>query len=67
MEGEKALPEGMTFMGGSMSMPGGTTAYVWTQFEPGAEYAWIGEVPNPAEKNMLKTSTASSSGATAER
>ena len=49
-------PEGAEFMGGTMEMAGGSTAYFHTQLEPG-DYAWIAEVPNPAEHNMLKTFT----------
>ncbi|MDZ7695275.1 MAG: hypothetical protein U5K69_29865 [Balneolaceae bacterium] len=47
-------PAGATFLGGSMQMVGGSTAYLEVDLEPG-EYAWIAEVPDPAEKGMLKT------------
>lgn len=35
-------------------MPAGNTAYITVNLEPG-NYAWVAEVPNPKEKNMLKT------------
>lgn len=54
-------PEGATFMGGSMEMAGGSTAYFHTELEPG-DYAWIAEVPNPAEHNMLQTFTVAEPG-----
>ncbi|WP_165138043.1 hypothetical protein [Halalkalibaculum roseum] len=54
-------PEGATLMGGSMEMAGGSTAYFHTELEPG-DYAWIAEVPNPSDKNMLQTFTVSGSG-----
>lgn len=47
-------PEGTTFLGGVMEMPGGNTAYFSVNIKPG-NYAWIAEVPNPSGKNMLKT------------
>jgi len=46
-------PEGIEFLGGSMEMPGGSTAYLTVTLKPGT-YAWIAEVPDPAGKNMLK-------------
>ncbi|WP_073059190.1 hypothetical protein [Fodinibius roseus] len=57
-----STPNGLTtiapveFLGGAQEMPMGGTAYVKVNLEPG-EYAWIAEVPNPAEKGMLKTFT----------
>lgn len=56
-------PEGATFMGGSMEMAGGSTAYFHTELEPG-DYAWIAEIPNPAEHNMLQTFTVPAPGET---
>lgn len=47
-------PEGATFLGGTMEMQAGGTAYYTVNLTPG-DYVWIAEVPNPAEKNMLKT------------
>lgn len=49
-------PVGATFIGGSMEMTGGSTAYYHVNLKPGS-YAWIAEVPNPASKGMLKTFT----------
>ena len=49
-------PEGAKFLGGTMEMTKGKTAYFHVDLEPG-DYAWIAEVPNPAEHNMLKTFT----------
>lgn len=49
-------PEGAEFMGGTMEMTEGETAYFHVTLEPG-DYAWIAEIPNPAEHNMLKTFT----------
>ncbi|HET7273920.1 MAG TPA: hypothetical protein VFI91_02005 [Longimicrobiaceae bacterium] len=49
-------PEGARFLGGSMEMAGGKTAYYTVNLKPG-DYAWIAEVPDPAGKNMLKTFT----------
>lgn len=49
-------PEGADFMGGTMTMNGGETAYYYADLQPG-DYAWIAEIPNPAEFNMLKTFT----------
>lgn len=51
-------PEGAEFMGGSMEMAEGSTAYFHINLEPG-DYAWIAEIPNPADHNMLKTFTVS--------
>lgn len=58
-------PAPATFLGGTQEMPTGETAYFSVLLEPG-RYAWIAEVPNPAEKNMLKTFTVPSDP-TAER
>lgn len=45
-------PSGVTFLGGTQDMPGGTSLYVTAELEAG-DYAWIAEVPDPAGKNML--------------
>ena len=56
------LPEGLetpapaTFLGGIQEMPAGSTGYFNVLLKPGS-YAWIAEVPNPQEKQMLKTFT----------
>lgn len=49
-------PRGAEFLGGSMEMAGGSTAYFTVNLVPG-DYAWIAEVPDPAGKNMLTTFT----------
>lgn len=55
-----SAPNGFTtiapaeFLGGAQEMPLGGNAYIKVDLEPG-RYAWIAEVPNPAEKGMLKT------------
>ncbi|HSK18921.1 MAG TPA: hypothetical protein VK912_07260 [Longimicrobiales bacterium] len=49
-------PEGAEFLGGTMEMAAGNTAYYTVNLAPGT-YAWIAEVPDPAVKNMLKTFT----------
>lgn len=49
-------PEGATFMGGTMEMAGGRTAYYHVNLEPG-DYTWISEVPDAADHNMLKPFT----------
>lgn len=49
-------PEGAQFMGGTMEMAEGGIAYFHVTLEP-RDYAWIAEVPDPAEHNMLKTFT----------
>lgn len=49
-------PGGTEFLGGSMEMAAGSTAYLTVNLRPGS-YAWIAEVPDPAGKNMLKTFT----------
>ena len=43
-----------TFLGGVNGMPGGSTAYVSVHLTPG-EYAFISEVDNPRDKDMLET------------
>lgn len=55
-------PQGATFLGGSMEMPGGSTAYMSAILKPG-DYAWIAEVPDPAGKGMLKTFSVPSNSA----
>lgn len=47
-------PAPAEFVGGVQDMPAGETAYLSVNLTP-AEYAWIAEVPNPAEKGMLQT------------
>ncbi len=47
-------PAPAEFIGGTNEMPAGTTANVTVDLEPG-RYAWIAEVPNAAEKGMLRT------------
>ena len=49
-------PAPATFLGGTHEMPAGETAYFTVELTPG-QYAWIAEVPKPAEKGMLKTFT----------
>lgn len=49
-------PAPAEFLGGTHEMPAGGTAYFTVHLEPG-RYAWIAEVPMPAEKGMLKTFT----------
>lgn len=49
-------PEGAEFVGGTMEMGAGGTAYYTVNLRPGT-YAWIAEVPDPAAKGMLKTFT----------
>lgn len=44
------------FMGGTMEMAEGGTAYFHVALEPG-DYAWIAEIPDPADHNMLKPFT----------
>ncbi len=60
-----SAPKGLTtpgvpavFVGGAQDMPDGSVAYITVDLKPG-RYAWISEVPNPAEKGMLKTFTVS--------
>ena len=45
-------PAGVTFLGGINEMPAGSTGYFSVSLSPG-NYAFISEVPSPAEKNML--------------
>jgi len=52
----RRAPEGATFIGGAMEMVGGETAYLHVDLSPG-DYAWIAEVPAPAEKGMVRTFT----------
>lgn len=52
-------PAPTRFLGGTGEMPAGETAYFTVTLEPG-RYAWVAEVPNPQEKNMLKTFTVAS-------
>ena len=59
-------PSGATFLGGSMEMAGDNKAYYHVNLKPG-NYAWIAEVPNPADKNMLKTFKVPSSSETGRR
>lgn len=54
-------PSGAEFLGGSMEMLGGSTAYYTVNLRPG-DYAWIAEVPDPAAKGMLKTFSLPSQG-----
>lgn len=49
-------PEGAKFMGGTMEMIEGGKAYFHLDLKPG-DYAWIAEIPDPADHNMLKTFT----------
>lgn len=49
-------PQGAEFLGGTMEMQAGGTAYYTVNLRPG-DYAWIAEVPDPAGKGMLKTFT----------
>ena len=49
-------PEGANFVGGTMEMTEGGRAYYRVNLEPG-DYAWIAEIPDPADHNMLKTFT----------
>ena len=51
-------PAGARFLGGVMEMSAGATGYLHVDIEPG-DYAWIAEVPNPAEHGMLRTFTIS--------
>ncbi len=47
-------PEGFTFLGGVNDMPEGGIGYFTATLQPG-NYAFIAEVPNAMEKNMLIT------------
>jgi hypothetical protein len=49
-------PGGVRFVGGVMEMAAGATGYLHAELEPGV-YAWIAEVPEPAEHGMLKVFT----------
>lgn len=49
-------PAPAEFIGGIQEMGAGETGYFDVVLEPG-EYAWIAEVPNPAEKGMLRRFT----------
>lgn len=49
-------PDGAEFMGGTMEMTEGERAFFHVDLEPG-DYAWIAEIPDPAEHNMLQTFT----------
>lgn len=53
-------PAPVRFLGGAQEMPAGNTAYITVNLDPG-NYAWVAEVPNPNEKNMLKTFSVSES------
>ncbi|MBD3615949.1 MAG: hypothetical protein HUJ22_05190 [Gracilimonas sp.] len=54
----KNAPTGAKFVGGVMAMTEGQSGYMHLDLEPG-DYAWIAEVPDPADKGMLKTFTIS--------
>jgi hypothetical protein len=54
-------PAPAEFLGGTNEMPAGGTAYFTVRLEPG-RYAWIAEVPGPAEKGMLKIFTVPPNG-----
>jgi hypothetical protein len=54
-------PAPAEFLGGTHEMPAGGTAYFTVRLEAG-DYAWIAEVPSPAEKGMLKTFTVPPNG-----
>lgn len=49
-------PEGAEFMGGTMEMTEGGKAYYHVDLGPG-NYAWISEIPNPEDHNMLQPFT----------
>lgn len=51
-------PDGAKFIGGVMEMTEGSRAYLHLDLVPG-DYAWIAEIPNPADHGMLKTFTVS--------
>ncbi len=59
-------PAGATFLGGSMEMAGDNKAYYHVNLKPGT-YAWIAEVPAPADKGMLKIFKVPFSGETDRR
>lgn len=52
-EGGLETPAPAVFLGGMHDMPAGATGYFTVTLAPG-RYAWIAEVPNAAEKGMLK-------------
>jgi hypothetical protein len=47
-------PAPAEFVAGLHEMPAGQTGYFTVELEPGS-YAWVAEVPDPAEKMMLRT------------
>lgn len=49
---ESPIPEGFKFLGGIQDMPAGKTGYFKATLVSG-EYAFIAEVPDASEKNML--------------
>lgn len=49
-------PAGAEFIGGAMEMTPGARAFFHVELEPG-DYAWIAEIPNPADNGMLKKFT----------
>ncbi|TVR33794.1 MAG: hypothetical protein EA390_03675 [Balneolaceae bacterium] len=49
-------PGEVEFLGGTMEMTEGATAYFHVDLEPG-DYVWIAEIPAPANHDMLKTFT----------
>jgi len=54
-------PAPAQFLGGVNEMPAGKTGYMTVTLEPG-RYAWVAEVPNAAEKGMMKEFTVPSGG-----
>lgn len=60
-KGLETSTEPAVFLGGIQDMPKGNIAYVKFNFEPGT-YAFISEVPDAAEKNMLKIFKVSEKG-----
>lgn len=55
-QGGLETPAPVAFLGGVQEMPAGSTGYVHVTLTPG-RYAWIAEVPKPAEKRMLHVFT----------
>ena len=49
-------PAGAHFVGGVMEMTAGSSGYLHADLTPG-DYAWIAEIPDPADHGMLKTFT----------
>ncbi|MCG6873004.1 MAG: hypothetical protein LJE84_12000 [Gammaproteobacteria bacterium] len=49
-------PAPVEFFGGIHDMPAGSTGYFKVRLNPG-RYAWVAEVDDPAQKNMLKVFT----------